>query len=45
MNGLQSLLTDTSDGNNKTPKLEDANLSSLLFVDNLAFAFLLLLFS
>ena len=33
---LPSLLADTSNGNNEKPKLEDTNISSLLFADDLA---------
>ena len=35
INNLLSLLTDTSNGNNEKPKLQDTNISLLLFVDNL----------
>ena len=36
LNNLPSLLADTSNGNNGKPKLEDTNISSLLFANDLA---------
>ena len=36
ISNLPSLLADTSNGNIEKPKLEDTNISSLLFVDDLA---------
>ena len=36
INDLPSLLADTSNGNIEKPKLEDTNISSLLFADDLA---------
>ena len=36
VNDLVSLLTDTSNRNNEKPKLENTNISSLLFADDLA---------
>ena len=35
INDLISLLVETSNGNNEKPKLEDTNISSLLFLDDL----------
>ena len=40
INDLPLSLTNTSNGNNETPKLRDANISLLLFANDLAIFFI-----